>query len=131
MAQTSNKFLESPIVHLECNRGQVIPFTAKFKQGVDIDKIETVEATGCKCTGEFLTYNDRQVGNYHDYHNANDFKDMGDPAFTIIERYVTIYYKHPEVTPDKVRILNDRGVQILNPLLEWESITLKIKVNNK
>ena len=131
MAQTANPILEKNIISLECNRGDVVPFTAYFKPGADVSRVETVRATGCKCTGEFLTYNNRQIGNYHDYHTKKDFEEMGNPLFLEVERYVTIYYKHPEVTPDKIDVVNDRGVSIVNPLLEWESITLKIRVNNK
>jgi hypothetical protein len=131
MAQTINPFLEKTIINLECNRGETIPFIAKFKPGVDVNKIETVRATGCQCTSGFLTYNDKQTGKYHDYHTQKDFEKEGNPVFMIAERYVTIYYKHPDVKSEDVDIVNDRGVLIVDPRLEWETITLKIKVNNK
>lgn len=128
MAQTTDPFVQTPVINLECKRGEVVPFTVTLFPGKDIHKIHKAEPAGCPCTRDFMIYNDKISGKYHDGHNEKDFKDMGDPAFIFIERQFTIWYKKEGVKPE---IVNERGGLVTNNQLDWESITLKIKINNK
>lgn len=128
MAQTLDPFVKTPVIHLECNRGEVVPFEAHFFPGKDINKIYKAEPAGCPCTQGFMFYNNRVVGKYHDGYTADDFKAKGDPLFIQEERQFTIWYHKPGVEP---QVMNDRGGLVTNNQLDWESVTLKIKINNK
>ncbi len=128
MAQTTDLFVQTPVIHIECKRGEVVPFEAKFFEGKDIHKIYKAEPAGCPCTRDFMFYHNRVVGKYHDGYTAQDFKDKGDPLFIQEERQFTIWY-HKEGVPTEV--INERGISVTNVQLPWESVTLKIKINNK
>lgn len=126
MAQTTNPFVASPVVNIEVTKGGRTNFDIKLLPGKDIHEIFDVEsAGGCPCMQDILTFNDRIKITYQDSHSNKHFEEKGNPAFFFIEKYITIWYKKEGIEP---KIVNNFGVEVINNLLPWESILVKIKV---
>lgn len=128
MAQTTNPFVQTPSISIECNMGEKVPFQVALFPNVDIHQIYKVLPAGCPCTQDFMIYNNRITGKYNDGHTKKDFEAMENPSFIFIERQFAIWYKKEGIEPE---VVNDRGGLVINNQLPWETVTLNIKVNNK
>ena len=128
MALTTNPFVKTPEITLECIVGQQIPFSVDLFEGVDIHQIYAVRPSGCPCTKDFMIYNNKITGKYQDGHDKKYFKEQGDPAFIFVEKQFVIWYEKEGIEPE---VAGERGGLVMNNQLPWETVTLKIKVNNK